>query len=164
MQIHFELITQCLFLVAIANGAPILASSIFGDAFSQPLDCGLKLPDGRPLFGSSKTLRGIVAALAATALLAPAIGMSWTAGFAIAALAMAGDLCSSFAKRRMGLEPSSRCTGVDQVPESLIPAIAGIPLLGLSVCDAVLVAVLFFAGTVILSYFLFRLNIRKTPY
>lgn len=161
---HFDLVAQCLFLLAIANGAPILACRVLGDRFSQPIDGGITLPDGRQLFGPSKTIRGLVAALAATALLAPAIGVPWTSALTIAAASLAGDLLSSFAKRRLGLTPSSRCTGLDQIPEALIPAVTGITLLGLGVYDAVLVVVLFFAGAVILSRVLFKLNIRQHPY
>jgi hypothetical protein len=36
---------------------------------------------------------------------------------------MAGDLLSSFVKRRLNLPPSSRATGLDQIPESLLPAL-----------------------------------------
>ena len=161
---HFDLITQCMFLLVIANGAPILASRMLGDAFSQPLDCGITLPDGHPLFGTSKTFRGIIAALAATALLAPVIGVSWGTGLILAALATAGDLVSSFVKRRLGLTPSCRFTGLDQIPEALVPAMAGIRLLGLSVYDVTFVVALFFMGAIILSRIFFKLKIRQHPY
>ena len=161
---HFYLIAQCLFLLMIANGAPILARRILGDAFSQPLDCGITLPDGHPLFGTSKTFLGIIAALAATALLAPVIGVSWVTGLILAALATAGDLVSSFVKRRLGLAPSCRFTGLDQIPEALVPAIAGIKLLGLSVYDVTFIVALFFVGAILLSRIFFKLKIRRHPY
>jgi hypothetical protein len=37
---------------------------------------------------------------------------------------MAGDLFSSFLKRRLNLPPSSPALGLDQVPESLFPLLA----------------------------------------
>lgn len=161
---HFDSIAQFLFLLAIANGAPILAAKLLGNALSRPLNGGIKLPDSHPVFGASKTIRGIISALAATALLAPLIRVSWISGIIIAAMSMAGDLLSSFVKRRLGLAPSSRCTGLDQIPEALIPALAGFHLLGLTVYDLFLVVVLFFAGEIILSRLLFRLNIRQHPH
>ena len=57
----------------------------------------------------------------------------WRLGALVAASAMAGDCLSSFIKRRFGLEPSEMTLGLDQVPESLFPAVACsayLPLLG----------------------------------
>ena len=57
----------------------------------------------------------------------------WRLGALVAASAMAGDCLSSFIKRRFGLEPSRMTLGLDQVPESLFPAVACsayLPLLG----------------------------------
>ena len=161
---HFDLVAKFLFLLAIANGAPIMVRRILGNTFSRPLDGGLELPDGHQLFGASKTIRGLVAALVATALVAPVINLSWTSGLTVAALAMAGDLISSFVKRRFGLAPGSRFTGLDQIPEALIPALAGTRLLALGVYDVFLVVVLFFVGEILLSRLLFRLTIRQRPY
>jgi len=149
-----------MFLLVIANGVPILASRILGDTFSQPLDCGITLPDGHPLFGTSKTFRGIIAALAATALLAPVISVSWGTGLILVALSTAGDLVSSFVKRRLGLAPSSQFMGLDQIPEALVPAMAGIRLLGLSVYDVTFIVALFSVGAIILSRIFFKLKIR----
>jgi CDP-2,3-bis-(O-geranylgeranyl)-sn-glycerol synthase len=161
---HVVLIAQLLFLLAMANGAPIVATRIFGTSLSRPLDNGLILGDGHPFLGVSKTVRGIVAALAATSLLAPVVNVPWLTGLCIAALAMAGDLLSSFIKRRLGLPPSSRFTGLDQIPESLIPAIGGMWLIGLSVYDAVTSSALFLVGEIVLSPLLYRLALRKQPH
>ena len=67
-------------------------------------------------------------------------------------------------KRRFGLVPGSRFTGLDQIPEALIPALAGTRLLALGVYDVFLVVVLFFVGEILLSRLLFRLTIRQRPY
>ena len=53
-------ILQLLVLLTLANGTPIVAKKLFGHRFSCPLDNGTILFDGRPLFGPSKTIRGIV--------------------------------------------------------------------------------------------------------
>ena len=60
MQDNFLLIIQVLLLLGVANGTPIFARKLFGELFDAPLDGGIKFRDGRPLFGSSKTVRGIV--------------------------------------------------------------------------------------------------------
>ncbi|MGE5147456.1 MAG: CDP-archaeol synthase, partial [Candidatus Eiseniibacteriota bacterium] len=120
--------------------------------------------DGRPLFGSSKTLRGILLALVVTALGAPIVGLEWHVGLLVAATAMAGDLFSSFIKRRMGLEPSSQAFGLDQIPEALFPMLAGGGVYGLSALDIVVGVVVFFVGEVVASRVLYRLRLRDRPY
>lgn len=162
--IHVDLIIKFLILLASANGAPVLARRFFGNHLSHPIDAGVILSDGQPVFGTSKTIRGLVAAVGTTTIIAPTIGLSSSTGFAIACLAMAGDLISSFIKRRRSLSPSSKATGLDQIPESLIPALAGIFLLELSVLDVLAILILFFVLEKIISQLLYKLRIRKHPY
>jgi CDP-2,3-bis-(O-geranylgeranyl)-sn-glycerol synthase len=77
---------------------------------------------------------------------------------------MAGDLFSSFVKRRMGLAPSSRAVGLDQIPESLFPMLAGAGIYGLSVADVGLAVAIFFVGEVVVSRLLYRMRLRDRPY
>jgi CDP-diglyceride synthetase len=100
-------IAQALVLLALANGTALMVKKCLGRRFAGPLDGGLIMPDGRPLFGSSKTVRGVVAAIVLTAVLAPLVGSRVLVGALIAAFAMAGDLISSFTKRR-GRSASTR--------------------------------------------------------
>jgi len=158
------LIIQFLVLLTVANGAPVIAKRILGSRLAFPLDAGRIFIDGRPLLGPSKTIRGLVTSLLATSLAAPAIGLPWTVGAVVAAAAMAGDLASSFVKRRMGYTSSSRATGLDQIPESLLPALACRAGLGLTVADVTVIVVLFTVGEIVLSRLLFKLHIRDQPY
>jgi CDP-2,3-bis-(O-geranylgeranyl)-sn-glycerol synthase len=155
---------KLLLMLVIANGAPVIAKKVLGQLFSYPLDSGRYFVDGRPVLGTAKTVRGVMLAILATAICAPFLAISWKTGAAIGGAAMAGDLISSFIKRRMLLPPSSRALGIDQIPESLLPALAGISLLGLDIIDVVAVVALFFAGELVLSQVLFRLHIREQPY
>ena len=161
---HPWIVLQLLVVIAAANGAPVIAKKIFGDRFAKPLDGGLKFYDGRPIFGPSKTFRGLVAAVFAAAVAAPLVGLSPAVGVVAGAGAMTGDLISSFIKRRMGKASSSRATGLDQIPESLIPLFLCAFLVGLSIVDIVLGTILFMLGEMILSPLLFRLGIRSRPY
>lgn len=158
------IVAQLLILVILANGAPVIAKKLLGGRFAQPLDGDARFFDGRPLFGRSKTLRGILVALIAAAAGAPIIGIDWHVGLVVGATAMAGDLVSSFVKRRMGREPSSRVVGLDQIPEALFPMLAGAGIYGLSVADVVAGVALFFVGEVVLSRVLYRLRLRDRPY
>jgi hypothetical protein len=79
-------------------------------------------------------------------------------------VAMAGDLFSSFVKRRLGLPPSSMALGLDQIPESLFPLLACRLLLPLTWLDIGVAVVLFFVGELVLSRILFKLHVRDRPY
>ena len=77
---------------------------------------------------------------------------------------MAGDLLSSFIKRRLGWPPSSMALGLDQVPESLFPTLLIMHPLGLEVVDLIALVIAFFVGELGLSRLLFKLRIRDEPY
>ena len=147
-----------LLLLLVANGAPILAARVFRHHLDGPLDGGLVLADGRPLLGPHKTVRGAVAAVGACAALAAALGLSPTLGANVGASSMAGDALSSFVKRRRGLGSGGRATGLDQLPEAVLPLLvlraagavgwggAALALLGFLILGAGLSRVLFFLG------------------
>ena len=157
-------IMQLLVLLMLANGTPLAAKKILGDRLSFPLDGGVGFVDGRPLFGRSKTIRGIVLAVLATTAGAPLIGVDWQMGLLVGGLAMAGDLASSFLKRRLDLPPSSRASGLDQVPEALFPLLACRNPLALSFADIGAAVGLFFIGEVVLSRILYAFRLRDRPY
>jgi CDP-archaeol synthase len=161
---HPLALARLLILLTLANGAPVMAKRIFGKRFSMPLDGNRHFIDGRPLFGTSKTIRGILASLAVTVGLAPIFGLDVGAGLLSATAAMIGDLFSSFIKRRMGLPPSSRAIGLDQVPESLFPLLACAPLFSLTGGDIAAGCAIFFVGELTVSHVLFRLGLRERPY
>jgi hypothetical protein len=157
-------ILQLLVLLALANGTPVLAKKLFGHRFARPLDGGVRFVDGRPLLGASKTIRGVLVAVLATSVGAPLIGVGWKIGALVGTIAMAGDLFSSFVKRRMNRTPSSRATGLDQIPESLFPLLACRDVLSLTALDIALVVAFFFIGEVVLSRLLYRAHLRDQPY
>jgi len=161
---HFLLIVEVLMLLGVANGTPIFAKRLFGQRFNTPLDGGLKFLDGRPLFGPSKTVRGLVLSVACTTLAAPLLGFEWITGAGLASASMFGDLLSSFIKRRFGLRTHSQAFGLDQVPESLLPLLLLQEHLGLSSGDIALIVTAFIALELLLSRLLFKLHIRDQPY
>jgi len=118
------LVVQVLVLLAVANGTPVIAKDILGDRFAIPIDGGSKFVDGRPLLGSSKTVRGIFLSILMTSAFGPVVGLDWKIGAIVGTVAMAGDLFSSFLKRRMNLPVGGKATGLDQIPESLFPLLA----------------------------------------
>ena len=71
---------------------------------------------------------------------------------------------ASFLKRRLGLAVSSMALGLDQVPESLLPAISMRAYVHLTVIDIVMVVLIFFVSELASSRVLFRLGLRERPY
>ena len=75
---------------------------------------------------------------------------------------MAGDLFSSFVKRRLHLVSSSMAMGLDHIPESLFPLLAS--RWPLNILDIVAGVTIFVVGALALSPLLFKLNLRDEPY
>ena len=155
---------RLLLLLGVANSAPIAARRLLGDRWAAPLDGGLNFVDGRPLLGPGKTIRGVAVAVVATALASWALGMSPQVGALLGAVSMAGDALASFVKRRLGVTPSGRATGLDQVPESLLPLLAVQGMLDLSAVQILAVTVAFFVLEIPLARWAFRLGLRERPY
>ncbi len=141
--IHWQPVLEVLVLVVWANAVPVLLRLFLGTRLGAPVDGGLVLRDGRPLFGASKTWRGIAGSLVSTPFGAFLLGMPWTLGLGVAIGAMAGDLVASFVKRRLGLAASGSLPVVDQVPESLLPALIAAGPRGLDAVEIALIVVAF---------------------
>jgi hypothetical protein len=161
---HLAADLELLGLILAANGSPVLAKRFLGKRWAIPLDGGARFVDGRPLFGPSKTIRGIVLGTCLPAVCAVLLGIDWTIGATAGLAAMAGDVTSSFTKRRLGRDSSSQAFGLDQIPESLFPALACRAPLGLDLWDVALVVVSFLAGEIVLSRLLYKAHIRQHPY
>jgi len=158
------LVVELLLLLLAANGAPVLLARLLGDRWAWPVDGGIILADGRPLFGRSKTWRGIAVGLAATALVGQVLGYGAELGLLFGAASLAGDLLSSFVKRRLGIQSSGKALGLDQVPEALLPLLVCRSELGIGWPAVALLVALFFGGSLLLSRAMFRLGIKKRPY
>jgi CDP-2,3-bis-(O-geranylgeranyl)-sn-glycerol synthase len=159
-----DLILKFLLLLAIANGTPVVAKRLLGRFLRYPLDAGMTFIDGRAILGSSKTIRGILVSVIATSVCAPLLGFAWTTGLLISLAAMAGDLFSSFIKRRIGYPPSSKALGLDQIPESLFPALACKSILALTFTDVILIVALFSVGNLLVSRMLYKIHLRDEPH
>jgi len=160
----FWLSARLLLLLAVANTAPIVAKNVFGRRWDAPLDAGWRFVDGRPLLGPSKTVRGLVAAMAATAVAAALMGFSFGLGFVLGALAMLGDALSSFVKRRLNIASGGRATGIDQIPEALLPLLVVRGALGLSLPEVAAITLVFFVLEIPLARLFFRLGLRDRPH
>lgn len=157
------LVTAALLFIGpsyVANAAPLL----FGGG--RTLDGGRKLSDGQPIFGSHKTVRGVVAGILAgsviglaESLVDPRLAL---AGFMIALGAVLGDLLGAFIKRRLSVEPGRAFPILDQldfVIGSLLLGYAFFPIGFLSVILFVIVTPPIHLAT---NYGAYLLGIKKT--
>jgi CDP-2,3-bis-(O-geranylgeranyl)-sn-glycerol synthase len=155
---------RLLLLIAVANGAPVVAKWLLHPRWSVSLDGGACFLDGRRLLGPSKTVRGAIAGIAATALMAPVLGIPFVLGALMGAAAMTGDALSSFIKRRLGIKPSGEALVLDQIPESLLPLLAVQASLGLSVPLITATTLLFLALEIPLARASSRLRMRDSSH
>lgn len=155
---------KLLLLIIIANGAPILLCALLKNNFNLAVDFGRKLPDRQRVFGRSKTWRGVLAAILATTIAAWLLGYSPQTGMWVAGYAILGDLFSSFIKRRMALAASSKAPLLDQIPESLLPALMLRQTFSLDALAVLLLVSLFIIAELALSQLLYSWGLRRRPY
>jgi len=148
---HTWLVSHLVLLLVIANGTPVLLRLLLGSRWNRPLDNHRQFTDKRPLLGASKTLRGLIGSLLVTALLAPLFELSVLEGAGFALLAMLGDLCSSFLKRRLDIASSRSAPLLDQLPESLLPLWGMQSVLGASAGEIALAVMIFTVIDLLLS-------------
>lgn len=122
-----------IFPAYVANAIPVVLGG------GHPIDSGRKMPDGKPVFGSHKTIRGFAVGVIAGTLIgaaeywlmpkvAPAdfalpYTFSLLLGFMVSLGALTGDLVHSFAKRRLNIAEGAPLLVVDQV-DFVIGAVA----------------------------------------
>ncbi len=144
----------------VANAAPLVLGG------GRPLDGGRTFRDGRPIFGSHKTLRGLIAGIVAGVLVG--LGESLVdprlaiAGLAISLGAVLGDLLGAFVKRRLNMKPGGPFPVVDQldfVMGALVLSYPFFPMSLLSTLIVVLVTPPIHLGTNLGAY---CLGLKKT--
>ncbi|MCE5335366.1 MAG: CDP-archaeol synthase [Desulfobacteraceae bacterium] len=155
------LFSKLLLLLWAANFAPPFTAVIFEGKWERPLDGNRLLSDGKPLFGSHKTIRGIAAGIVIGAIMAPLLGFPVWLGFLAAVLSMAGDLASSFVKRRLSLHSGRVVPGLDQLPEGLLPFLLFAPYFSLSWDFIIPFGLAFSAGAYYGSVFLKDVLLRR---
>jgi CDP-2,3-bis-(O-geranylgeranyl)-sn-glycerol synthase len=145
-----------------ANAAPLL----FGGGAT--LDGGRKLSDGQPIFGSHKTIRGVIAGILAGTIIG--LGESLIdsrlvlAGFMIALGAVLGDLLGAFVKRRLHVEPGKAFPFLDQLDFVLGSLLLGYYFFPIGLYSVILFVVVtppIHLGT---NYGAYRLGIKKTQW
>lgn len=116
-----------IFPAYVANAVPVIVGG------GRAIDAGRRMPDGHPIFGSHKTVRGFAAGIIAGTLtgvaqnavlqsdafsdFAPLLPFQFSIwlGIAISFGALTGDLVHSFVKRRVGIAEGAPLPIADQL-------------------------------------------------
>jgi hypothetical protein len=154
---------NALVLLLAANGAPLLWRAWAGTRRAKPVDGGVRLCDGHPLFGTAKTWRGLFAICAVTPAVAYLLGYGPLIGLLFAVGTIGGDLLASFCKRRLGMEEGRHVRGLDTVPESLFPLLMIKSSLGIGWLEIVISVGAFYLIEEWLSPVLVKWRLRKHP-
>ncbi len=169
-QVVYSLVFNVIRIVAFllwVNFVPALAKRISRKRFNRTIDNGLKWFDNRPIFGSHKTIRGIITSLLGGVMIFPLLGVSWWAAVITALLAMVGDLITSFIKRRLDFHSGTDILLLDHFLESLLPTLFLRTSLGLSWSQVALIVLLFiilaYKGSQFWKFILFRPPLKKYP-
>lgn len=153
-----------LVLLGVSNTMPIVARIILKKRLETPVDFNRAFLDGRPVFGPHKTWRGIAASIAGTAVISWTTGFGVVIGVKLAVFSMAGDLISSFIKRRMSLKSGARATGIDQAIEAFLPLAVMKEQFGITWTECLGITMVFTVLEIILSPIFYRLGFRRNPY
>ncbi len=135
------------------NFLPPLANLIWRDRLANPVDGGLLWFDKRPIFGPNKTIRGIIVSILGGSAVFPLLGLAWWLASSAALLAMAGDLLSSFIKRRFNLSSGKTVIVLDQIFESLFPSFFLSFFMSLTVAQLISILLCFIPVSYLGSYF-----------
>jgi len=151
-----------------ANGAPV----IFGGG--KPLDFGKKFLDGKPIFGSHKTIRGFISGLA----IGTFVGLiQWVfgasvgylkvdvpLGFALSLGAMTGDLLGSFIKRRLNLKPGASLPIIDQMSFVVVALAFGYLIEPPTPTEVIIILLLTGLLHLLTNKIAYHLRIKRTPW
>jgi CDP-2,3-bis-(O-geranylgeranyl)-sn-glycerol synthase len=159
------LITSALLFIGpayFANAAPLLLGG------GAALDGGRTLADGQPIFGSHKTVRGVIAGIAVGTLVGLAESLVDSrlvfAGFMIALGAVLGDLFGAFVKRRLKVEPGRAFPVLDQLDFILGSVLFGYPFFQVGLVSTLLVVFVTPPVHLATNYGAYRLGIKKTQW
>lgn len=155
------LFLELLFLLWSINFAPPFLAQFFEQKWNAPLDGGCCFFDGNPIFGSHKTIRGVLGGILAGTLIGVIFGFPWWVGMGTGVLSMLGDLFSSFLKRRLSFISGDVVPGLDQTPEGLFPFLILGPYFSLSILYVLILIVIFATGAYFGSIFLNRILMRR---
>ena len=149
------------------NFLPPLANVIWGERFNKPIDGGRLFFDKHRILGNHKTIRGVLFCLLGGTAVAPLLGVDFHVAAFASLLAMAGDVLSSFIKRRSNKPCGSNVIVLDQIFEALFPVLFFKAFLQLTWAQILIILLCFivmaYLGSCFWSFIMFRPPKGKYP-
>ena len=140
------------------------------------IDFGMSLFDGRPLFGSGKTYRGLAAGVILGTVVSAILYLAFPEktklltdsyimlGFLLSCGALLGDLAKSFFKRRLGIGSGKDMFLFDQLDFVAGAIVFGLPLYVPNIIEVVVIAALTIIVHRASNYIAFRFKLKKVPW
>lgn len=163
-----------IFPAYVANAVPV----IFGGG--RAIDAGKTLSDGRPIFGSHKTVRGFAAGILAGTLVGaaqavllqfgvlsdftPPFQFSVWLGFLVSLGALMGDLSHSFVKRRLGIAEGSPLPIADQLDFVLGAVLFSFLISPPPLQTIFIIFVITLPAHLLTNFFAYVVGVKKTPW
>lgn len=162
-----EIIIRVIVFLVLVNCLPVVTHMVLQERWRYPLDGGCTWRDGKPLLGKNKSVRGVIVGIAGGTAAYGLLMQPWWVAATASLLTMAGDLTSSFIKRRMGHPKGRSVFPLDQIFESLLPVLFLAPYMGLSIEQQLIILVLFvltaYSSSRYLNYIIYRPPIADYP-
>lgn len=157
----------------VANAAPV----IFGGGY--PLDAGKLLWDGKPIFGSNKTVRGFFAGLLVGTFAGFVLSSLYQLdgfpqnflfqydillGFMLSLGALTGDMLHSFIKRRLDISPGSPLPVADQLDFALGALLFSVVVYPPPLLIAVIIVIVTPPIHLLTNFVAYLIGVKKTPW
>jgi len=147
-----------------ANAIPVIVGG------GRPIDFGKSFIDGRPIFGSHKTLRGFFSGLLVGTLagLAMTVVLGYPLFFGLVSSlgALLGDLCGAFVKRRLGIAPGGLLPVIDQIDFVVGAILVSLPFVSQILSWPLALTVLIITPPIHLltNYVAYKLHLKNNPW
>ena len=147
-----------------ANAIPVLIGG------GRPMDFGKSFIDGRPIFGSHKTIRGFFSGLLVGTLagLVMTVVLDYPLFFGLVSSlgALLGDLCGAFVKRRLGIAPGGLLPVIDQIDFVVGAILVSLPFVSEILSWPLALTVLIITPPIHLltNYVAYKLRLKSNPW
>lgn len=145
-----------------ANGAPVLGGG------GKPIDFGKNFIDGKRIFGTNKTFRGLFFGLGIGVGVGVVECLLFSYPWLFAVLtplgALLGDLTGAFLKRRLSIAPGGLLPVVDQIDFVVGAIVFALPLAMLSWETAVVVLLITPPIHLFTNFLAYKLKLKKNPW
>ena len=148
-----------------ANAIPVITGG------GHSIDFGKKFFDGKPIFGTNKTIRGFFSGLVVGTAVGLVESVFFTEypilfGFLLSLGALLGDLAGAFVKRRLGLAPGDLLPVIDQIDFIIGAILFSLPLSLQFMSPELIIAVLIITPPIhmLTNFIAYKMGLKNRPW